>query len=81
MRYALAFVCPPLALLGCKRRFQAIPSAVLYALAIASANFWIWAFIEFFLVLWAIHAVVDAEAGREARAFVETVEPIPVIRS
>ena len=81
MRYAMAFVCPPLALLGCRRKFQAIPSAILYALAIASANFWIGASIDFLLILWAVRVVVDEQADRESRAFVETVEPIPVIRS
>ena len=81
MRYALALVCPPLALLSCRRWFQAVPSAILYALAIATAKYGIGALIQFFLILWAVNVIGDEKAGREARAFVKTVKPIPVIRS
>ena len=81
MRYALALVCPPLALLGCRRWFQAVLCAILYALAIATARYGIGALIDFFLILWSINVVSDEEAGRQARAFVKTVKPIPVIRS
>jgi len=81
MRYLLALICPPLALLTCKRWFQAIPCTILYALAIASARYGIGALIEFFLILWAFNVVGDEKAGVEARAFIRTVEPIPVIRS
>jgi hypothetical protein len=81
MRYALALVCPPLALLTCKRWVQAIPSAILYALAIAWAKYGFGALIEFVLILWAFNVVGDEKAGRDARAFVKTVEPIPIIRS
>ena len=81
MRYAFALVCPPLALLGCRRWFQAVPCAILYALAIATARYGIGALVEFFLILWAINVVSDEKAGRQARAFVKTVKPIPVIRS
>jgi hypothetical protein len=81
MRYLLALVCPPLALMACRRWFQAIPCVLLYALAIASAKDGVGAVIEFFLILWAFNVVGDEKAGIEARAFVKTVEPIPVIRS
>ena len=81
MRYALALVCPPLALLACKRWFQAIPGAILYGLAIATAQYGVGALIEFFLILWAVNAVGDEKAGRVSRAFIKTVEPIPIIRS
>ena len=81
MRYALALLCPPLALHACKKWGQAIPAALLYALAIASARYGIGALIQFFLVLWAIRVVGDEAAHREALAFVRTVEPIPVIRT
>jgi len=81
MKYLLALICPPLALMSCKRWFQAIPCTALYGLAIATASIGVGALIEFFLILWAFNQVGDEKAGREARAFVRTVEPIPVIRS
>jgi hypothetical protein len=79
MRYALAIVCPPLALMTCHRLYQAIVAAILYAVAIATARWGIGAFVEFFLILWACNAVGDDQAAREARAFIKTVKPIPVI--
>lgn len=81
MRYILAVICPPLALLVCKRWFQAIVSAIFYALAIVTAPYGFGAVIDFFLILWAFNAVGDEKAGREAREFIKTVQPIPVIRS
>ncbi len=79
MRYALAMFCPPLALLICRRPFQAIASAILFAVAIVTAHWGIGALLDFFLILWATNAVGDDQAGRESRAFIETVKPIPVI--
>jgi hypothetical protein len=80
MRYALAMFCPPLALLISHRSYQAILAAVLYSVAIATVGYYgLGVFLEFFLVLWATHAVCDEQAGREARAFIKTVKPIPVI--
>lgn len=81
MRYILAVFCPPLALLVCKRWFQATCSAILFAVAIASAPYGIGAVIDFFLILWAVNVVGDDKADREAQEFIKTVEPIPVIRS
>jgi hypothetical protein len=81
MRYLLALICPPLALLTCKRWFQAIPSSILYALAIATAEYGVGAAIEFVLILWAFNVVGDEKARVESRAFINTVEPIPIIRS
>jgi len=81
MRYILAVICPPLALLTCKRWFQAAVCSTLYALAIVWAESGFGALIEFFLILWAVNAVGDEKAGREAQTFIKTVEPIPVIRS
>ena len=80
MRYALAMFCPPLALLICHRPYQAIVAAILYTVAIATVSYYgLGAFLEFFLILWATNAVGDELAGREARAFIKTVKPIPVI--
>jgi hypothetical protein len=81
MRYILALICPPLAMLTCKRWFQAALSSILYALAIAWAKYGFGALIEFFLILWAFNVVGNEKADQEAREFVATVEPIPVIRS
>ena len=39
------------------------------------------ALIEFFLILWAFHVVGDSKAAVETQIFVDTVEPIPFIRS
>ncbi len=80
MRYALALVCPPLALLCCKKRYQAMIAALLFGLAIATARFGVGALIDFFLILWASNVVGDERARIEAREFVRTVRPIPIIR-
>ena len=79
MRYLLAIFCPPLALLTCHRPWKAIAAAFLYALAIFTARWGVGVFIDFCLILWATHAVGDEQAGREVRAFVKTVQPIPII--
>jgi hypothetical protein len=81
MRYTLALLCPPLAILICKRWFQAALSAILFALAIAWAQYGVGVLIEFFLILWAFNVVGNEKATREMQEFVETVEPIPVIHS
>ena len=81
MRYAMALVCPPFALLGCRRWLASVPCAILYALAIATMAYGIGVLIEFFLILWACNVVGDEEAALEARAFIRTVKPIPIIRS
>ncbi len=81
MRYLLALVCPPVAVLVCKKWFQAIFCGLLFALAIASAKYGVGAVIEFFLILWAFHVVGDSKAAVETQIFVDTVEPIPFIRS
>ena len=80
MRYTLALICPPLAMLTCKRWFSAASSAILYALAIAWARYGVGALIEFFLILWAFNVVGNEKAAFEAREFVKTVEPIYIIR-
>ena len=79
MRYALAMFCPPLALLVSHRPYQAIAAAILYTVAIVTARWGFGVLLEFFLILWATNVVGDELAGREARAFIKTVKPIPVI--
>jgi hypothetical protein len=81
MRYLTAVLCPPLALLLCRRWFQAVPSILLYALAIDWMDSGVGALIDFFLILWAFRVVGERSAELEARAFIRTVEPIPIIRS
>ncbi len=80
MRYTLAMFCPPLAFWICRRPTQAAVSAILFILAIATAEQGIGAVLDFFLILWATNAVGDEAAGRETRAFTKTVKPIPIIR-
>ena len=81
MRYILAMFCPPLALLTSRRPWQAAVSAILFAVAIATAGYHgVGAVLDFFLILWASNAVGDEIAAREARDFIKTVKPIPVIR-
>ena len=63
MRYLMALICPPLALLTCHRTTQAAVASVLYVFAIATARWGIGVFVEFFLVLWATNIVGD-ETGR-----------------
>lgn len=80
MRYALAMFCPPLALLVSHRPCRAAVAAILFAVAIATVGYHgLGAFLDFFLILWATHAVGDETAGLEARAFIRTVKPIPVV--
>ncbi len=81
MRYLTAVLCPPLALVLCRRWFQAIASLALFALAIDWIDNGIGALLDFFLILWAFRVVGERNAAVETREFVQTVEPIPVIRS
>jgi hypothetical protein len=81
MRYFLAVICPPLALLSSRRWFQAIPGTILYGLALDWMESGVGALLMFFLILWAFRVVGERNAEVEARTFVRTVEPIPVIRS
>ena len=80
MRYLLALVCPPLALLACRKWIQAIPATFLFGLALATAQSGVGAFIDFVVILWAFYAVGDEDARREARAFIKTVQRIPIVR-
>ena len=80
MKYLMAFVCPPIALLACEKWAQAIPAALLFALAVATARYGVGALIEFFLILWASNVVGGQQSRREARAFIKTVAPIPIVR-
>ena len=80
MKYALALICPPAALFACKKRFQAVPAAILFALAIATARSGVGPLIAFFLILWAVRVVGDDRADVEARAFIRTVRPVPIVR-
>ena len=80
MRYLMALVCPPLAFVACKKWGQAIPATILFGLAIATARYGVGAFLDFCLILWAFYAVGDDDARAEARAFVKTVHPIPIVR-
>jgi hypothetical protein len=80
MRYALAVICPPLALLVSHRPYRAAVAAIFFAIAIATAGYHgLGAFLDFFLILWATNAVGDEKADLEARAFIRTVKPIPVV--
>ena len=80
MRYILALFCPPLALMACRRWFQAAAAAILFALAVATARSGVGALVEFFLVLWAFRVVGEDGAAREARAFIRTVRPVRIRR-
>ena len=80
MKYLLAVFCPPLALYLSGKTYQAIPSAILFALALATASIGVGPLIDFFLVLWAFRIVGESGAERQARAFVRTIRPIPVVR-
>ncbi len=80
MRYMLALLCPPAAFLACKKWGQAIPAAISFGLAIATAQSGIGVVIDFVLILWAFHAVGDDDARREARTFAKTVHQIPIVR-
>jgi hypothetical protein len=79
MRHALALICPPLALRACGRPYQAAVAAILFAAAIVTLSSGFGVFLDFFLILWANHAVGDEDARCEARDFIRTVKPIPVI--
>jgi hypothetical protein len=80
MKYLLAVFCPPLAMLACRKWVQALTCAVPFVFAIAWAESALGPLVAFFLILWAFHVVGDHDAGIEARAFVQSVRPIPVRR-
>lgn len=80
MRYLLALICPPLALLLCHRPWQA--GVALALLVVGLATFWwgVGALILFGIIIWAMNAVSDQIAAREISRFVRTVKPIRTYR-
>lgn len=78
MRYILALICPPLALLIAHRPVQAAVALVLAAVGIATFWWGVGALILAGLIFWALNAVSDASAARETSRFIRTVKPIRV---
>ena len=76
MRYLIAVVCPPLALVLSRRWLAAGVVLGLFGLGVLSLRDG-WGVVPLFVaILWAIHAVGDAAAGDESRRFVRSVRPL-----
>ena len=73
MKYALAVVCPPLALQACGKSFQSISGWVLLAMGIALGNVGVVIVLHFLEILWAWSAVGHQDAHLEAQQFVHEV--------
>ncbi len=80
MRYLLALICPPLALLLCRRRGQSLVCLILCFAALASMRWGIGVLLLFGCILWAFNVVGDDRAAAMSDRFIRTVKPIPMIR-
>lgn len=76
MRYLLALVCPPAALLACRRPRQAAFVLILCLTGVASWRWGIGVLLLFWAVLWAVNAVGDDRAAHISARFVRSVKPI-----
>jgi len=73
MKYALAVVCPPYALLDCGKPWQAALGLILLGFAISSGNVGVLIGLYFLQTLWAWLTVGHRDAHREAQEFVRAV--------
>ncbi len=80
MRYLLALVCPPLALLVCRRRGQALICSGLCLAGLVSARWGPGVLLLFGCILWAVNAVGDDRAAAVSDRFIRAVKPIPMTR-
>ena len=80
MRYLLALICPPVALLACRRYGQAAVVAALYLGGFASLHWGVGFLLLFICMLWAANAVGDERAAAESARFIRTIRPIRAYR-
>ncbi len=80
MRYLLALLCPPAALLACRRPRQAMAALILWLVGLASIGWGVGVVILFGCILWAANAVGDHRAAIDAARFIRTVKPIRTVR-
>ena len=76
MRYLLALVCPPAALLACHRPWQA---GVVLLLCLAGLASWGWGvgiLLLCWAILWAANGVGDDRAAAASKQFIRAVRPV-----
>jgi len=74
MKYALAVLCPPYALLDCGKPWQAALGLLLLAFVISGGNVGVVIGLYFLQILWAWAAVGHRDANREAQEFIRAVQ-------
>lgn len=76
MRYLIALICPPLALVLSRRWVAAGVVLGLFGWGLLTFRDG-WGTVPLLVaILWAIHAVGDADADAESRRFVRSVRPL-----
>ena len=80
MRYLLALICPPAALLACHRPWQSLVVLLLWVVGLATTGWGVGLLLLFASILWASNGVGDERAAQESARFVRSVTPIPTVR-
>ena len=80
MRYLLALICPPAALLACHRPVQAWITGLLGLVGIMLGSWGAALLVWFGCILWAMTAVGDDRAAQDSAQFIRSVKPIPTVR-
>lgn len=80
MNDLLALICPPAALLGCRRPWQAMLSLILCLAGLASVRWGVGVVLLLGCILWACNAVGDDRAAQVSARFIRTVKPIRTVR-
>ncbi len=80
MRYLLALICPPAALLVCERPWQALLSLIFCLAGLASVHWGVGLVGLLGCILWASNVVGNDQASEVSARFIRTVKPIPITR-
>ncbi len=80
MKYALAVLCPPYALLDCGKPRQAALGMLLLAMAISGRNVGVVIGLYFLQILWAWSAVGYRDAHLEAEEFTHAIQLHQAVR-
>ncbi len=81
MRYLLALVCPPVALLAGGRRWQAVLALVIDLIGLATIRWGVGYLAICGCILWAMNMVSEDLARTETDQFVRSVKPIKMFRN
>ena len=80
MRYLLALICPPAALLACHRPGQAIVALILFVAACLTIRWGLGLLLLVGCILWAVNVVGSGRAAEVSAEFVRTVKPFRTVR-